>query len=121
MANNRLSMQAQERSTYIIKAEFYAKTSDGSAPSPVIPNAGLTWTLRDKDGVVVNARLNQSLTPGESVVIALIGDDLALAGNYPEKRYLTIEGTFDSELGVNLPLVDEVEFTVGDLVGKGPG
>jgi len=116
--SNKIDLKAQEGSTFIVTLSFYVKKSDGTPLDPVVPNADLTWTLKDEDGGVVNNKSNVPLAPNQTVTVVLSGDDLALIGDYPEKRFLTIKGTFDSIYGSNLPLVDETVFQVENLLGE---
>ena len=107
-----LTTAAVEESTFAITAAF--KDEDGSAVSP---NAGLTWTLTDKYGNVIHSRENVAIVSAASVVIVLHGDDLALREtekyfNYPVARIVTLQGTYNSTLGSNLEIKDEVTFKV---------
>jgi len=50
--------------------------------------------------------------------VALSGDDLALSAGFAgnaEKRIFTVEATYNSDLGVGLPLRDQLEFPVFNL------
>jgi hypothetical protein len=114
---NTFTIIAREGSTFGIKVDFVEETSDGEPGSPITPNPGLTWSLRKPDTTIVNGRENVPLTPAPSVTIVLSGDDLKLPGGYPVTRFLTINGTYDSTLGSNLPLRDEVSFQIENLVG----
>lgn len=106
-----LATQAVERSTYLIVASF----TDHSE-AEVTPNAGLKWTLTNGRGLVVNGRADVALAPpAASVNILLSGDDLALPDEHDTRRVVTIEGTYNSALGSNLPLKDEIVFTIAAL------
>jgi len=111
----KLLEKAVEGSTFMIRVEFNESTPAG--PLPVIPKAGLKWGLREKDGTVVNSRENQVITPAATVDITLSGNDLALSGGRPLRRYLTIEGTYDGLAGNDLPIIDEASFQIYNLVG----
>ena len=111
-----LKSRAQEGSTFVIVVNFIEKDSDGVS-TPVIPNDGLTWTLMDAEGNIINSRSSVPLEPAESVDIVLSGADLALDGSYPEHRYVTIEGTYDSLFGSNLSLKNAVSFQIENLLG----
>jgi hypothetical protein len=111
-----MSLKAQEGSSYIIEAAFFLVKSDGTEVA-LTPNDGLVWSLFDSNGSVVNNRSDQPLTPAEVVYIPLSGADLALSGNYPASRYVTIEGTYDSLYGLGLRLVKEIHFQIENLVG----
>lgn len=88
--------------------------------SPVVPNA-VTWTWSTKDGTtVINSREAVAVAAvSTSIDITLSGSDLAIladeAGRAEVDRLLTIEGTYNSSLGSNLPIKDEVELTIQNL------
>ena len=103
-----LTAHAIEKSTFAITASFIDDAGDA-----VVPNTGLTWTLTDGDGVVVNSHTGSTITPAGSVTIVLHGADLAIAGN--ADRVLTIQGTYDSDLGTNLEIKDQVTFRIDNL------
>lgn len=113
----KLPEKAIEGSTFAIKTDFAVKTDPSDlVGTPFTPNAGLTWSLIDKDGTIVNGKIDQPLTPAESVTIVLKGNDLALVAG-PVRRYVIVEGTFNGVLGNNLPLIDEVSFQIENLKG----
>jgi hypothetical protein len=113
----KLSEKAIEESTFAIKTDFAVKIDpDDAVGVPFVPNSGLRWSLTDKDGNVINDRINQVLTPATSVTIVLKGDDLALVAG-PVRRYVIVEGTYDGVLGNDLPFLDEVSFLVQNLKG----
>ena len=109
----RLALDAVEKSTFVIEASF--TDADGT---PVAPSAA-SWTLSDSAGAIVNARHQISFSPlGESVKAVLSGADLALAGDSDDcQRLITIEATYSSTLGSNLPLKEEALFRIQKLVG----
>ncbi len=110
--------KAKEGGTFGIKVAFTEKTDPSDAVgTPFTPNSGLKWSLKDRAGGEVNGKTDQPLTPGETVVIVLSGDDLALSGG-PTHRYVTVEGTYNGVLGNNLPIVDEVSFQIQNLKGQ---
>lgn len=113
----KLEERAQEGSSFILKATFYTKSSDGSPPAPFVPNEGVTWTLRDAAGQIVNNRQDVSIATGGYVVIVLLPADLMLSDDYPEERYLTVSGTYNNEVANNIPFLDEVMFIVENTVG----
>lgn len=108
---NELTKRAKEKGTFPIVAAF--KDEDGD---PVTPNSGLTWTLTDQYGAVINDREDVAITPATSVTVVLQGDDLALPDPNRNIRVLTIEGDYDSSLGSELPLKDQVQFEIENLV-----
>jgi len=104
-----LDTHAVEESTYIITANFFDE--DGVA---VIPDAGLKWSLADRDGTVINSREDVVISvPAASVDIVLSGDDLALDDINDNLRILTIEGTYGDD---DYPIKDEVRFYIDNLV-----
>lgn len=110
-----LTTPAIEQGTFAAVAAF---TDD--AGDPVVPNADLTWSLYKKvSGVetVVNGRDAVAIDSAASVTIVLKGDDLALVTGESKSRWLLIEGSYDSDLGENLPLKDTMQFSIVNLVG----
>lgn len=107
---NRLSTPAVEKSTYIVTAAF--TDEDGNS---IIPNSGLNWSLSDLEGNIVNSRTAVALTPAATVNIILSGLDLALVDGKDTYRVLTVEGTYDSLLGNDLPIKDSVVFLIRNL------
>lgn len=108
----KLTLRAKKKGSYFIDLDFTDENGDG-----VIPKT-LTWTFSNLAGVTVNERSQVSVTPAASVTIALSGADLALqAGESVQfSRLFTIEGTYDSDEGSDLPFKDACEFTIDDLV-----
>lgn len=102
-----LTTEAVEQSTFVIRASF-----TDEAGAAVAPNSGLSWTLTDVVGNVVNSRSAVAISPATTITIVLHGDDLAVADAYRDnRRLLTIEGTYTSSLGI-LEIVDWMQFTV---------
>jgi hypothetical protein len=81
----------------------------------------LTWTLTDLAGTVINNREAEVISaPAASNDILLSGDDLAFQSSESSKtrvgRKLLVEGTCASSLGSDLPVKDEVQFTIRNLL-----
>lgn len=106
-----LEEHADEESTYVITASF-----TDAAGNAVVPNF-VIWTLSDKSGVIINNRSRISETPSTSVEIVLSGNDLAIQDGETNlgERVLTIEATYNSTEGSNMPLKAEVYFIVDNL------
>lgn len=104
---------AVERSTYVVTAAFTDEL--GVA---VVPNAAsLTWTLTDLAGNVVNSRTAVAITSAATITIVLHGADLALGGLLQgSARVVTIQGLYNSSLGSNLELKEQVLFEIYDLL-----
>lgn len=97
-------------------AKFTVAFTDETGAS-VIPKTGLNWTLTDRAGTVINSRSAVVITPAASVTIVLSGADLAISASYAGVgRVLTVQGTYDSDIGSALPLKEECWFWISDLV-----
>lgn len=105
-----LEDHAKEKGTFIIPVIF--RDPDLALVSP---NAGLTWTLTDIGGAVINSRSTVAITAASTVNIILSGNDLVIRAN--NELVVLVEGTFNSvTYGNNLPIKDEVHFFVDDLI-----
>lgn len=86
---------------------------------PVVPTAA-KWTLTEESGTVINGRQDVSIaTPSTMEEILLKGADLALSTSFQgtsEKKIFTVQATYDSDLGSDIPLNDQCEFFVDALV-----
>jgi len=108
-----LTTHAAEQGTFVITVAFLDE--DGAAED--VKTA--TWTLTDKDGTVINSRTNVTITdPTSSEDIVLSGDDLAFQTGESNTaiRILTVEATYDSDAGSDLPLKESVEFIIDNLI-----
>ena len=78
----------------------------------------LKWTLSDAFGNIINNRDGEEIiNPSLVETIVLSGDDLAIFGdNDLLKRVLTIQATYDSDLGNDLPLNGEGIFNIIPLI-----
>lgn len=103
----------EELSAKVITVSF--SYMNGTA-IPTIPKT-LTWSLRDLNDAVVNGRENVPISViGTSVSIVLSGEDLNIDGS-GELRKLVLRGTYDSELGNDLPFTKEIRFPVLKVSG----
>jgi len=113
----KLSEKAVEGSTFIIRVEFFETTPSGK--TPIVPNSGLTWSLVDIEGNIINSRDNIPLDPpADTIDIALSGEDLASSGNHSLRRYLIVKGTYNGVFGNDLSIIDEVAFQISNLRGE---
>ena len=107
-----LSTKAVEKGTFIITTAF--ADEDGTAVTPQT----FTWTLTNKAGTVINSREDVAgpspLTA--SIDTVLQGADLAILSPQDDRvRVFTIEGTYNSNAGSNLPLHDKCTFIIQDF------
>jgi len=102
---------AIEKSTYIITVSFFDEVEAAEDVKT------MKWTLTDTAGNIINEREDVVVADPESVeTIVLSGDDLAIISDTDNgKRLFTVEATYDSILGNDLPLNGEAAFTVVDL------
>lgn len=105
-----LTETAMEQGTYIVTVAF-----TDEAGAAVVPNAGLNWTLTDLAGNVINSRNAVVISPASSISIILHGDDLAVT-TADTLRLITVQGTYDSSLGVDLELKAAAQFKIEQLV-----
>lgn len=101
---------AIEKSTYMVTVSFF---DEADAAEDV---KTMKWTLTDTDGNVINEREDVVVDdPGSVETIVLSGDDLAIVGSGgDEERLFTVEATYDSTLGNDLPLNGVASFMVID-------
>lgn len=107
-----ITEKAKEKSTYTVRVAFIDE--DDIA---VVPNVGsLTWTLTDARGNTINSKSNVAITSASTINIVLSGADLAVSNPDDLLRVVTVQGTYNSSLGNNLTLKDEVGFYIDDLL-----
>lgn len=102
---------AIEKSTYMITISFFDEAETAEDVKT------MKWTLTNEAGNVINEREDVVVVdPGSEETIVLSGDDLAIISDTDDgKRLFTVEATYDSTLGNDLPLNGEANFTVVDL------
>ena len=107
-----LTTSAYPSGGYQITSAF--KDEDGD---DVTPNAGLTWTLKDDKGDVINSRTAVAMTEAASIETWLTGDDLASQGVEDNGlRVFSLDGTIDSDGVANIPIDSAVIFPIDVLV-----
>jgi len=106
----KLALPANEESTYVIQATF--TDEDGA---PVVPSA-VSWSLRNRHGVIVNDREDIAIAPESQLDIVLYGDDLDVEA-HGRLRVITISATYDSDIGQGMPLTEEAELMITPLMG----
>jgi hypothetical protein len=108
-----LSTHAKEQSTYVIDVSFADETAQA-----IVPNEAF-WTLMDAQGTVINDREDVEIMDLSATVQIVLSDlDLAILADEMDegKRVLKIRAAYDSDLGMGLPLIDEVIFYVDNLL-----
>ena len=111
MSCTTLTTSAIEGGTYVISFSFTDEDGD-----PVTPNQ-LSWTLTDDEGNVINSREDVVISPpAASVDVLLQGDDLDPGDSKLAELIFTIEGTYNSDLGSNLPIVAQCKLPVDGLL-----
>jgi hypothetical protein len=104
-----LSVRAVEESTYVVAVAFLDEVGDEVIPETIV------WSLTDLDGNVINSRSDVEVSPtAASINIVLSGDDLAISSTLD--RVVTVEATYNSAYGVDLPLRAAAKFSIENLV-----
>lgn len=84
---------------------------------PVTPNEDtIFWSLYDSENQVVNDREDVPVDSAEEIDIVLFGNDLVYSQG-GAKRKLLVKCLYNSTRGSNLPLREQAEFWISDLVG----
>jgi len=102
-----------EMGTGVIVCAFTDEDGDIVVPDSV------KWTITDNNDNIINEREQIDVAPlGTAITITIFGDDLKLSdyevGEYAD-RYIVIEGTYTSDLGVGLPTTEHAFFQVKNL------
>ena len=104
-----MATKATDLSTYVVRVSFFDENGDPTTPLTAL------WTLTDDVNNVINGRDQEPIvSPAQIEDILLTDDDLAFSDG--ENRVLTVESTYDSDLGSGLPLNAEYRFKVADLI-----
>jgi hypothetical protein len=87
--------------------------STGAAMTPT----SCSWTLIDKNGAVINSRLNVSMPPATSMPVVLLSADLQCIDSDFNIRILTIKAVYTSSYGSGLTLNKEYLIPIIPLAG----
>ena len=104
--------KAAEKGTYVVEVKFYDEDDNLVAPNSAY------YTLTDRLGTEIVAR-TEITSPTNTEDILLSGTDLELQEGETQreaKRVLTVEATYNSTLGNDLPLNGEFEFKIINLI-----
>ena len=124
-----LPVKAAEQGTLVLEGTAKIGTTG------IVPNGDVTWTLTKLDGTIINSRQDVSVTAsGSLITIALSDNDLAIFSDDPVaivdlpnvgpiqlktgRRVLLVEFTYDSSVGNDLPVKNQVFFTVEEVIGN---
>ncbi len=102
---------ALERSTVAVTASFRDENDELITPT------GITWSLTDGEGNIINGRENVAISTANTVTIVLIGDDMAMTAGDDGRRHVVIRAQYNGDLGNGLPIVGVIEFTVRNILG----
>lgn len=103
-------VNAVEGSTYVVTATFTDESGDEITPKTLV------WSLSDMQGNIINSRLNVVITPtGSTEKVALYGDDLQIAFDSDAKREIQFTGTYDNDLGSDLPIIESLIFDIENI------
>ena len=94
-----------DKSTKVAVISFFDEANVAMTPT------GVTWSLYDEDGAIVNNRSNVPATPATVVNIVLSGLDVVYVAP-TSQRVLVVEATYTGTYGTGLPLKDYFKFTV---------
>ena len=104
------TVKPKEKSTAVITLVF--TDEDGNT---VVPT-NTEWQLSDLFGNIINGNTFAS-NPFTGTIVVLQGDDLQILSTSDNgDRRFAVQGLYTSSAGSNLPLNDEFEFNVCDLV-----
>jgi hypothetical protein len=106
-----LAVRAIEQSTYVVTVDFTDENGD-----PVVPNS-IAWTLSTEEGAIQNGQADVVVAPAASIEIVLSGDDLEIGDAIATNLVLTVDASYDSTLGTDLPLVGQCCVEVIGLAG----
>ena len=106
-----LITKPNERGTAVFTIAFTDENDN-----TVVPNTA-AWQLMQTDGTVVNERSFENCSLTETTVV-LSGDDLQLFDNDDRERIFAVQATYDSDVGSDLSLNDEVKFKITNLVSQ---
>ena len=107
-------IQFDEGSTGKITASF-----TDAAGAAVVPTS-IKWTYTDEDGNVIGTMEDIVVAvPASTISIILSGDDLGVQSATDNLwRIILVEAVYSSDEGNDLPLNDELHFSIEDLVNK---
>lgn len=102
----KLKVAFNEDGTGVVNAQFFDEEDNSVVPVSII------WALTDDEGNVINDRAEVSVSPpAQEIDILLTGNDLQ-----PGTLFVTVWGTYDSDLGSGLPYKDWCSFKVRDAL-----
>lgn len=110
-----LAKFAQERGTYPIKLTIKDSYK-------LVVNTGnineINWWLTDSSGNIINGRSNESIAVANPLFLVLKDEDLQITDKTVGEnfRLVTFRGTYNSDLGNDLPFTYVVSFNISNSV-----
>jgi len=107
-----ITISPNEKSTAVVTFSFTDEAGVTAVPTTA------AWQLMNAKGEIINSRSFENCSfSGNDVVLS--GDDLAIFGATDSgKRIIAFQGTYNSNIGVALPLNDEYVFRIDKLVSQ---
>lgn len=96
------------KSTAGFEVSFFDEDNAAAVPDTIV------WTLYNKDRDVVNGREGVTVTPAHTVTITVSGNDNLYTDG--QVRIIEVTATYDSSLGQNLPMVDEIVYKIAKSI-----
>ena len=107
-----ISTSPKEKGTAIVSVVFTDET--GATITPTVA----AWQLQRTDGAIVNNR-SFANCPITGTEIVLSGLDLAIFGISDNGvRIFSVQGLYDSDAGIDLPVNDEAKFKITRLMSQ---
>jgi len=106
----RLEM-VEEGSTKIVSVSFADEAGTALIPT------GITWSLYNELGSIVNSRSAIVVSPASTILIVLTPSDLQYT-QVQKSVYLKVKATYSSTYGTGLSIVDTFEIPIEKVVGE---
>ena len=98
--------EVTERSTLSIRCSFYDESGEYVLPTSIV------WNLSDVAGNIINDRQNVEIETNPIITLSLAREDTTIAENNDAIRIITIIALYNSNIGEDLSLVEEIKFKI---------